>query len=43
MALVAQLLGLLATFIGIGLTMQLVRDAWPDAPFEGTVPETEKP
>ena len=42
-ALVTQLLGLLATFIGIGLTMQLVRDVWPDAPFDGTSPETEKP
>ncbi len=41
-ALVSQLLGLLATFIGIGLTMQLVRDAWPDAPFEGIGSETEK-
>jgi hypothetical protein len=28
---VAQLLGLLATFIGEPLTRQLVRDAWPDA------------
>ena len=40
--LVAQLLGLLATFIGVALTMQLVRDVWPDAPFEGIGPETEK-
>ena len=40
--LVAQLLGLLATFIGVALTMQLVRGVWPDAPFEGIGPETEK-
>ena len=41
-ALVTQLLGLLATFIGKALTMQLVRDVWPDAPFEGIGSETEK-
>jgi hypothetical protein len=28
---VAQLLGLLVTFIGEPLTLRLVRDAWPDA------------
>jgi hypothetical protein len=28
---VAQLLGLLVTFIGERLTLRLVRDAWPDA------------
>jgi len=33
--LVARLLGLLVTFIGEGLTMQLVRDVWPDAPYYG--------
>jgi hypothetical protein len=42
-ALVAQLLGLLVTFIGLALTIQLVRDVWPDAPFEGIGSETEKP
>lgn len=44
-ALVAQLLVLLVTFIGEALTMRLVRDAWPDAPFEGIASEseTEKP
>jgi hypothetical protein len=31
-SLVAQLLGLLVAFIGVALTMQLVRDVWPDAP-----------
>lgn len=29
---IAQLLGLLVTFIGEALTMRLVREAWPDAP-----------
>ena len=31
-ALVAQLLGLLVTFIGEALTLRLVQDAWPGAP-----------
>jgi hypothetical protein len=30
-AVVAQLLGLLMTFVGEPLTLRLVRDAWPDA------------
>jgi len=42
-ALVAQLLELLATFIGVDLTMQLVRDVWPDAPYDGIDSEKEKP
>jgi hypothetical protein len=29
--LIAQLLGLLFTFIGIALTLRLVQDVWPDA------------
>jgi hypothetical protein len=33
--LVAQLLGLLVTFIGQSLTLRLVRDAWTDASLEG--------
>lgn len=33
--LVAQLLGLLVTFIGQSLMLRLVRDAWPDASWEG--------
>jgi hypothetical protein len=33
---VAQLLGLLVTFIGEPLTRQLVRDAWPDAATDET-------
>ena len=40
--LVARLLALLVTFIGAGLTMQLVRDVWPDAPFDGMDSKTEK-
>ena len=35
-AVVAQLLGLLVTFIGEHLTLPLVREAWPDAPVGGT-------
>ena len=31
---VAQLLGLLVTFIGEPLTLRLVRDAWPETPFD---------
>lgn len=33
-AIIAQLLGLLVTFIGESLTLRLVRDAWPDAPLD---------
>jgi hypothetical protein len=32
-ALVAQLLGLLVTFVGPALTLALVREAWPEAAF----------
>lgn len=32
--LVTQLLGLLVTFIGEGLTMRLLLDAWPDVAFD---------
>jgi hypothetical protein len=34
-AVVAHLLGLLVTFIGEPLTLQLVNDAWPDASLDG--------
>jgi hypothetical protein len=34
--LVAQLLGLLVTFIGEPLTLRLVRGAWPDVSMEGS-------
>ena len=30
--LIAQLVGLLATFVGETLTLRLLRDAWPDLP-----------
>ena len=43
MALVGQLFGLLVIFIGTALTMQLVREVWPDAPFESIDSEKEKP
>src|SRR5947209_5866703 len=33
---IAQLLGLLVTFIGEPLTLLLVREAWPDAPVDET-------
>jgi hypothetical protein len=35
-AIVAQLLGLLVTFIGEPLTLHLVRDAWPNQSVTGT-------
>src|SRR5512133_2786039 len=37
--LVAQLIGLLLTFIGEGLTLRLVQDVWPDVIFDGGVSE----
>jgi hypothetical protein len=40
--LVAQLIGLLLTFIGEGLTLRLVQDVWPEAAFEGRVSEKER-
>lgn len=39
--LVAHLLGLLASFIGSSLTLHLIRDVWPDAPFADTNSEME--
>lgn len=39
---VAQLLGLLVTFIGQALMLRLVRELWPDAPFEEINFKTEK-
>lgn len=32
--LIAQLLGLLYTFIGPALTVRLLKDVWPDAAFD---------
>ena len=40
--LIAQLIGLLLTFIGDGLTLRLVQDVWPEAAFEGRVSEKER-
>jgi hypothetical protein len=37
--LIAQLIGLLLTFIGEGLTLRLVQDVWPEAAFDGPVSE----
>ena len=34
MVLVAQLIGLLVTFIGEGLTLRLLQEAWPDRVFD---------
>ena len=39
--LIAQLIELLLTFIGAGLTLRLVQDVWPKAPFDGRVSEKE--
>ena len=33
--LITQLIGLLLTFIGEGLTLRLVQDVWPEASFNG--------
>jgi hypothetical protein len=40
--LIAQLLGLLVTFVGEGLTLRLVQDVWPEAAFDGHVFEKER-
>jgi hypothetical protein len=40
--LIAQLLGLLLTFIGEGLTLRLIQDVWPEAAFDGHVFEKER-
>ena len=40
--LIAQLIGLLLTFIGEGLTLRLVQDVWPEAAFNGRVSEKER-
>jgi hypothetical protein len=38
----AQLIGLLLTFIGDGLTLRLVQDVWPEAAFDGRISEKER-
>src|ERR1039457_4146256 len=40
--LIAQLLGLLLTFIGEDLMLRLVKDGWPEAAFAGRVSEKER-
>jgi len=40
--LIAQLLGLLLTFIGKGLTLRLVQEVWPEAAFDSHVFEKER-
>ena len=40
--LIAQLLGLLLTFIGEGLTLRLVQDVWPESAFDDRDSEKEK-
>jgi hypothetical protein len=40
--LIAQLIGLLLTFIGEGLTLRLVQDVWPEAAFDSCVPGKER-
>ena len=40
--LIAQLIGLLLTFIGEGLTLRLVQDVWPEAAFDGHASEKER-
>src|ERR1700691_5014652 len=40
--LIAQLIGLLLTFIGEGLTLRLIQDVWPEAAFGGRVSEKER-
>ena len=39
--LIAELIGLLLTFIGEGLTLRLIQDVWPEAAFDGRVSEKE--
>jgi hypothetical protein len=39
--LIAQLIALLLTFIGEGLTLRMVQDVWPEAAFDGRVSEME--
>ncbi len=41
-AVLAGVIGLLATFIGDDLTVRLVRDVWPAAPFDEAVPDKRR-
>lgn len=40
LAIIAQFLGLLVTFVGEPLTLRLVREAWPDAPLADDMRDT---
>ena len=40
--LIAQLIALLLTFIGEGLTLCMVRDVWPEAAFDGRISEKKR-
>jgi hypothetical protein len=40
--LIAQLLGLLLTFIGEGLTLRLVEDEWPEAAVDDRISQKER-
>jgi len=40
--LIAQIIGLLLTFIGEGLTLSMVQTVWPEAAFDGRVFEKER-
>jgi hypothetical protein len=40
--LIAQLIELLLTFIGEGLTLRMIQDAWPEAAFDDRVSEKER-
>jgi hypothetical protein len=40
--LIAQLIDLLLTFIGEGLTLRMVQDVWPEAAFDGRVSQKER-
>jgi hypothetical protein len=40
--LIAQLIGLLLTFVGEGLTLRMVQDVWPEAVEGGRVSEEER-
>jgi hypothetical protein len=40
--LIAQLIRLLLTFIGEGITLRLVQDVWPEAAFDSRVSEEER-
>jgi hypothetical protein len=40
--LIAQLIGLLLTFIGESLTLRLIQNVWPEAAFDGRVSDKER-